>query len=137
MQFVRINDSNSQQIQMIPQQQQKNDQEQVTPQNAAAEYQEVLQNIIQMQENEEQNPHKHKKIDKEEKKERNRIAAKKWRDKKDGSLYSLEAVNDNLREQALGLRKQAIALVSENQILENELRFFQSFMTRIMNAPKR
>jgi hypothetical protein len=65
---------------------------------------------------------------------RNRIAAKKWRDKKDDTLYELEATNDQLRREALELRRQVLGLETENHVLEEELRFFQSFMTKIMNV---
>ena len=66
-------------------------------------------------------------------KARNRIAAKKWRDRKDDSMHDLEIINDDLREQALELRNQCLALSAENKVLEKELRFFQSFMSKIMN----
>jgi hypothetical protein len=65
---------------------------------------------------------------------RNKVAAKKWRDKKDDTLYDLEARNDRLRGEALGLRKELMALKTENRVLEEELRFFQSFMTKIMKV---
>jgi hypothetical protein len=65
---------------------------------------------------------------------RNRVAAKKWRDKKDEMLSNLESRNDQLRLEALRLRRQAMALQTENQVLEDELKFFQSFMTKIMNV---
>jgi hypothetical protein len=71
---------------------------------------------------------------KDELRARNRVAAKKWRDKKDATLYDLEARNDQLRLEALRLRRQAMALQTENQVLEDELKFFQSFMTKIMNV---
>ena len=67
-------------------------------------------------------------------KERNRIAAKKWRDKKDSLLYELESTNDNLRSRALTLRNESLSLQTENKILKEELSFFQSFMTHIMNS---
>jgi hypothetical protein len=69
---------------------------------------------------------------------RNRVAAKKWRDKKDETLYNLEARNDQLRLEALRLRGTLNALQTENRVLEEELTFFQSFMTRIMSiTPKK
>jgi hypothetical protein len=68
---------------------------------------------------------------------RNRVAAKRWRDKKDDELYNLETTNDQLRREALSFRKQLLVLQTENHVLGDELRFFQSFMTNIMNvAPK-
>jgi hypothetical protein len=67
-------------------------------------------------------------------KARNRVAAKKWRDKKDETLYQLEATNDHLREEALRLRNSALNLRAENAVLEEELQFFQSFMSKIMNV---
>lgn len=74
---------------------------------------------------------------KEDLKARNRIAAKKWRDKKDERLYELESSNDILRKDALTLRNEVLALQTENQVLEDELRFFQTFMTKIMNGAPR
>jgi hypothetical protein len=65
---------------------------------------------------------------------RNRVAAKKWRIKKAEQLSVLEAINDSLRREALALRKQALGLQTENQILEEELKFFQSCMNRIMTV---
>ncbi|KAH0795414.1 ATF-like basic leucine zipper transcription factor B-ATF-related protein [Histomonas meleagridis] len=67
-------------------------------------------------------------------KERNRIAAQKWRQKKDQYLSELEAANDELRRRTLDLCSKAEALRVENHVLENELQFFQSFMTKIMSA---
>lgn len=67
-------------------------------------------------------------------KARNRIAAKKWRDKKDSLLYQLEAKNDELRKTALSLRTTSLSLQTEISVLEDELRFFQTFMTKIMNS---
>jgi hypothetical protein len=68
---------------------------------------------------------------------RNRVAAKKWRDKKDEALYQLEATNDRLRQEALSLRNAVRRLQAENQILDDELRFYQSFMTSFMNTGTR
>ena len=76
-------------------------------------------------------------VSKEVLKARNRAAAKKWRDKKEELLYELEAENDKLREDALRLRNESLSLQTENQVLEDELRFFQSFMTKIMNVTPR
>jgi hypothetical protein len=66
---------------------------------------------------------------------RNKIAAKKWRDKKDETLTDLEAKNDRLRVEALGLRRELLTLKAENHVLEDELKFFQAFMTKIMQPP--
>ncbi|OHT01190.1 hypothetical protein TRFO_32078 [Tritrichomonas foetus] len=80
------------------------------------------------------NPQIHKeKSNHEDLKARNRIAAKKWRDKKDEALATLESANDELRKEALQLRNVVLSLKTETQVLENELRYFQSFMSRIMN----
>ena len=136
MQFVRIpNETHSQQMQVISQPHWQHPP--TTAQfHAQPQYQQEpqTQNLTAQIDEIDNNKPKSKKIDKEEKKARNRIAAKKWRDKKDGSLYSLEAINDKLREQALDLRKQSLSLIAENRILEKELHFFQNFMTRIMNV---
>lgn len=67
-------------------------------------------------------------------KARNRIAAKKWREKKDETLYQLEQQNDILRAEALNLRNEALSISTENKVLEDELNYFQTFMTKIMNA---
>ena len=75
-------------------------------------------------------------IEKKDLKERNRIAAQKWRKKKDKYLTELESANDVLRQQALSLCGQMQSLRVENKLLEDELQFFQSFMSKIMNAPK-
>ncbi|EAY18519.1 hypothetical protein TVAG_083740 [Trichomonas vaginalis G3] len=77
---------------------------------------------------------KHSKVDKEELKARNRKAAKKWRDKKDSTLHQLAETNDDLRKQALKLRSESLSLIAENRVLESELRFFQTFMTKIMGT---
>ena len=71
-------------------------------------------------------------------KERNRIAAQKWRAKKDESLQTLEEENDVLRKKVYDLQAQALCLSTENKILDSELQYFQHFMSRIMSvAPKK
>ena len=71
-------------------------------------------------------------------KERNRIAAQKWRAKKDECLSTLEEENDVLRKKVFDLQAQALQLSTENNILESELQYFQQFMSRIMFfAPKK
>lgn len=74
--------------------------------------------------------------DRSDLKERNRLAAAKWRKKKDQYLGELEEANDQLRKQALELLSQAQSLKIENQVLEAELTFFQQFMSKIMSGPK-
>jgi hypothetical protein len=69
-------------------------------------------------------------------KERNRLAAQKWRRKKDKWLTELEIANDGLRKQALNVMSQLQALKVENSMLNEELTFFQSFMTKMMESPK-
>jgi hypothetical protein len=68
-------------------------------------------------------------------KERNRLAAQKWRQKKDRFLVELERANDSLRKQALDLTSQAHSLRLENKLLEEELTFFQHLMSRLMGTP--
>ena len=80
-----------------------------------------------------ENSVKKSKTNHEDLKARNRVAAKKWRDKKDEVLSKLEIANDQLRHEAFKLRNEALSLKTENEILENELNYFQSFMSRIMN----
>ena len=74
--------------------------------------------------------------DRSEIKERNRLAAQKWRQKKDHYLSELEESNDQLRKQALELSSQIQSLKVENKVLESELLFFQQFMSKVMSAPK-
>ena len=70
-------------------------------------------------------------------KERNRLAAQKWRAKKDECLSTLEEENDVLRKKVFDLQAQALQLSTENNVLESELLYFQQFMARIMNTPKK
>ena len=68
-------------------------------------------------------------------KARNRVAAKKWRAKKDSYLTELENENDTLRQEYLALTSQQQSIKVENSILEKELQFFQMFMSKIMKHP--
>ena len=70
-------------------------------------------------------------------KERNRLAAQKWRQKQDGYLGELEDANDDLRAQVYQMQHQVLALKVENKVLEGELQFFQQFMAKIMSATPR
>lgn len=70
-------------------------------------------------------------------KERNRLAAQKWRAKKDQSLSTLEDENDHLRKSVYDLQSQALQLHVENKILESELQYFQQFMSKIMSVAPR
>ena len=79
----------------------------------------------------------HNVLTKEDLKERNRIAAQKWRKKKNNYMAQLESTNYELRKEAINLNNQAKALKKENEFFEEELHFFQSFMAKIMiNSPK-
>jgi hypothetical protein len=69
-------------------------------------------------------------------KERNRLAAQKRRVKKDRYLIQLETANDALRKQALDLTSAVQSLKVENRLLQEELLFFQPFMSTVMNPPK-
>lgn len=69
-------------------------------------------------------------------KERNRVAAQKWRQKKDRCLADLEETNDRLRKQALQLYIQTRSLNVENKVLEDEIVFFQQFMAKLMSGPR-
>jgi hypothetical protein len=71
-----------------------------------------------------------------ESKERNRLAAKKWRSKKDMYLGEMESTNDDLRRQALGLASQMHKLRVENKVLEDELGFFQKIVSGMMRIPR-
>lgn len=71
-------------------------------------------------------------------KERNRIAAQKWRAKKDETLLTLEEENDILRKKVFDLQAQSLQLNVENRILDSELQYFQHFMSKIMSVnPKK
>jgi hypothetical protein len=78
-----------------------------------------------------------KEANKEGLRARNRLAAKKWRDRKDETLYQLEATNDQLRQEALRLRAESCALQTLNQVLDDELKFFQSFMLNLTSLTPR
>jgi hypothetical protein len=69
-------------------------------------------------------------------KERNRVAAQKWREKKDQYLLELESSHDVLRKQALELNTELQLLRMENSLLEGELIYFQSFMSKMMGGAK-
>ncbi|OHT12298.1 hypothetical protein TRFO_18003 [Tritrichomonas foetus] len=75
-------------------------------------------------------------VEKKDYKERNRIAAQKWRKKKDAYLMNLENENDQLRQEALKLCNQTNSLKIENSFLEKELQFFQMFIATVMKTPK-
>jgi hypothetical protein len=72
-----------------------------------------------------------KEANKEDLRARNRVASKKWRDRKDETLYQLEATNDQLRQEALRLRAESCALQTVNQVLDDEIKFFQSVMLNL------
>jgi hypothetical protein len=67
--------------------------------------------------------------------ERNRCAAKKWRDKRERYLIELESENDELRKKALHLSSEIQCLSLTNRVLEKELAFFQSFVSVLMRKP--
>jgi hypothetical protein len=67
--------------------------------------------------------------------ERNRVAAQKWREKKDHHLTELEAKNDSLRKQAFELNLQLQTLRLESNLLDSELTFFQGVMSKMMGGP--
>lgn len=72
----------------------------------------------------------------EDLREKNRIAAKNWRTKKDKYLANLEATNDDFKRQVISLCCQIKALKVENEFLESELHFFQSLMSSIVKTSK-
>jgi hypothetical protein len=51
-------------------------------------------------------------------------------------LIDLETANDALRKQALDLTSVAQSLRLENGLLQEELSFFQQFMSKVMNPSK-
>ena len=73
------------------------------------------------------------KIDNSDLKEKNKIAAKKWRKKKENYLKKLEEVNDLLRNEVVKLYYQSKSLKVEINVFETELWFFQSVITTIVN----
>ena len=64
---------------------------------------------------------------------KNRLAAKRFREKKDILMSHLEEENDFLRKEALRLTKHLMTLHVQNQYLEDDLKFFQSFLSLFMN----
>ncbi|OHT00853.1 hypothetical protein TRFO_32369 [Tritrichomonas foetus] len=81
----------------------------------------------------EYNNEKYKKIENSEAiRLKNRIAAKKWREKKNNMLSILEEANDALRCETLRLSRIVLSLCVENRHLEEDISFFQSFMTHFV-----
>jgi hypothetical protein len=68
-----------------------------------------------------------------EARERNRRAARKWREKQDDYLKELENENDVLRRQALQRSAELECLELANRVLDKELAFFEECMRRIMH----
>lgn len=69
-------------------------------------------------------------------KEKNRIAAKRWRKKKDIYLEHLDSENFVLRTQVLSMLNKFQELKCETSFLNDELQFFQSFMSENMKINK-
>lgn len=63
---------------------------------------------------------------------KNRMAAKKCREKKNAFLNKLETENDYLAREVLRLSYKALTLKTENKMLEENIVFFQSFLYSIM-----
>lgn len=71
-------------------------------------------------------------------KEKNRIAIKKWRNKRDNYIRELEKDNDILKKRALSLSNHFNELLEKNQSLNSEIQNFQSFMMNMFNVmPKK
>lgn len=71
-------------------------------------------------------------------KEKNRIAIKKWRNKRDNYIRELEKDNDILIKRALSLSNHFNELLEKNQSLNSEIQNFQSFMMNMFNVmPKK
>jgi hypothetical protein len=64
--------------------------------------------------------------------ERNRVAAQRWREKKNRFITNLEQDNADLRQRAFQSSVELRRLESTNKILEEELAFFQKVVARIM-----
>lgn len=74
-----------------------------------------------------------KKVDRNESvKIKNRIAAKKFREKKNAGLIKLEMENDFLVREVLNLSYKVLKIKTENKMLEENINFFQSFLHNIM-----
>jgi hypothetical protein len=69
--------------------------------------------------------------------ERNRLAAQKWRKKKEGYLTDLEDANDALRQEAFKLANDVHSLRIENGILEEQLNFFHQMMRNMVSQAGR
>ena len=67
-------------------------------------------------------------IDNSDLKEKNKIAAKKWRKKKENYLKKLEEVNDLLRNEVVKLYYQSKSLKVEINVFETELWFFNQLL---------
>lgn len=63
---------------------------------------------------------------------RNRMAARKCREKKNAFLINLEMENDSLIRQVLSLTNKVTALKTENKLLEENIEFIQSLLSTIM-----
>lgn len=70
---------------------------------------------------------------KNEKKERNKAASKKWRAKQNVYLEKLDLENTKLRMQVFSMYKTMKQLKCENEFLNEELQFFQEFMSNKIN----
>jgi hypothetical protein len=66
-------------------------------------------------------------------KEQNRVAAQKWREKKESYRSALEDANEQLRAQAFRFLSQIQELRTENTILEQQLDFFHNLMRAIIS----
>lgn len=63
---------------------------------------------------------------------KNRLAARKFREKRHEMMTKLEEANDSLRAKLYELTKTAIRFQVQNSVIERELQFFQTTMKSLM-----
>ncbi|EAX82530.1 hypothetical protein TVAG_507500 [Trichomonas vaginalis G3] len=64
-------------------------------------------------------------------KTKNRISAKKWRDSKINHIFNLEDANYSIRAQCLGLLDQMTCLITENEVIGEEIELIKLCLTKI------
>lgn len=69
-------------------------------------------------------------------KERNRVAARKWRSKQNKHLNELENENDELRKNVFDLHCHYLKLQTENKLLDEEISAFQKLLTELVRGPE-
>jgi hypothetical protein len=75
-------------------------------------------------------------MEREDQRARNRRAASKWRQKNDEYLSKLEEDNNSYRRKAFDMLAQLRGMTLENSVLEEQLSFFQKFVSGVVNGGK-